>query len=88
MASLGIKSVVKIPIAAFIQIYLFWVYFIFLIKSGIEEEILSLGNFSPIVPVHAKIISEDFTLDGFSSSIFCFSESLLDISSANIFKLL
>ena len=57
-------------------------------RSGIDAKILSLGNFSPIVPVQAKIISVGFILNGFSSSSFCLSESLLDNSSANNFKLL
>ena len=68
--------------AAFIQIYLFCVCFILLIKSGIENLIFSVGKVSPIVPVHANSMSVGFIFSGFSSSSFCFSVNIFDKSSA------
>ena len=56
IASFGTKSVVIIPNEAFIHIYLFCVYLIFLIKSGMLCFIFSFGKVSPIVPVHPKRI--------------------------------
>jgi hypothetical protein len=51
--------VVIIPSAAFIQINLFWVYFIFFIKSGIFEIIFCSGKVSPIFPVQPNKIFFD-----------------------------
>ena len=79
---------VIIAIAAFIQIYLFWVYFIFLTISGIFSFIFCSGNISPIVPVHPKIISLGLIFFGKSSSSFCFSDKLNETKSAIFSKLL
>ena len=48
--------------------------------------ILSTGNFSPIVPVHANIISFGLIFFGQSSSIICLSDKFLDKSKDNSFK--
>ena len=53
-------------LAALTQIYLFCVYFIFSINSGILFFILFVGNFSPIVPVEANNISVGLILTGLS----------------------
>ena len=70
IATFGFKSVVIIPIAAFIQINLFCVYFIFSTNSINDDLIFSNGNFSPIVPVQPKRISFDEIVFGNSSSLF------------------
>jgi len=63
------------PSAAFIQIDLFCLYLIFLIKSGIFFFIFSVGNISPIVPVHPKRIWFDVVFFGLSSSFYCLIDS-------------
>ena len=48
--------------------------------------IFSVGNFSPIVPVHANNISFESIFSGFSSSFFCFRDSSSDKLSAKTFN--
>ena len=74
------------PIAALSQIYLFWVYLILFIKSETEDLIFSVGNSSPIVPVHANRTSSTSTFFGFSSSAICFSVNFLERSVEIFFK--
>ena len=66
--------------------YLFCVYFILLINSGILFFIFSSGKVSPIVPVQPKIISLFFIFCGWSSSSFCFADNFCETISANFSK--
>ena len=74
------------PIAAFIQINLFCVYFIFSTNSGNEVLIFSNGNLSPIVPVQPKSISFEEICFGASSSLFCISVNFEDKSKEIFFN--
>ena len=55
-------------------------------KLGSEFLIFSNGNFSPIVPVHAKSILSGRIIFGYSSSCFCFKVSFSDKSDESTFK--